>query len=329
MGNKGGFIADKMKKFKLNDIFANVKHFSSKENVEKIDRTWIDNLWSIIVLPERSAEIESWVENNKTSALMLTGVKCEETLLHWSVLSTISLTMCLYNVGISINSKDKDGKTPFDWLIERYNVVFVNKLKTLNKDGESRMKSETQSMGTYIWNIGARPGSSLDDIKSGKDMSVISCIADGQMWLIKVMYETYGASVLKNWMDNGRSLMHVWLLTPTGPEKEIGFKTLMSDLKLRDNILKNAKDKKMLSVDEKDADGRTPLWYCISMLEDISEDDGVSFIIDNITILKKLGANIHIKDIYGVSPYDLLMKNVNHKNFDYINVLFKENSKVS
>lgn len=314
-------------KFKVKSLVNFVYNFSSKENVEKLDKTWIDNIWNIIAIPERSMEIEAWISKNPTKVLMLNG-KHGESMIHWGVLSSISLTMALYNCGIDINAKDSDGKTPFDWLMERYNIIFISKEQKVNKDGENRIKAETQSVGSYIWNIGARPSSSIKEIKNGEDLKMLTNIANGEMWIIKLLYSTYGKDILKGWLEDKRSLIHIWSLCPKSKIKKQGFETLMSHLKLTENTINNKEDIKILDIDEKDINERTALWYTLDaiFLEEISLDI-VENLRDNIEILLSLGADIYKKDIFNVSPYDILLKNKDHKLFDFLNTMFENNLK--
>lgn len=315
-------ILDKMSNFKVKRISELVYNYSREENLEKLNRTWIDNLWNIVAIPERSLEVETWISKNNSQVLLLKG-KHGENLIHWGVLSSISLTMAIMNCGVDINAKDSSGKTPFDWLMERYNFIFVEKGTKLNKDGENRIISETRSVGSYIWHIGARPSESLDNIKSGNDMKLLSNIATGEMWIIKLLYISYGDKVLKGWLSDKRSMIHIWALTPKNPNKKIGFETLLSHNKLVDNILKNKEDKTVLSIDEKDLNGRTALWYTIDAL--FSKDINVGMVellLDNVDILLSLGANGDEKDIFGYSPKDLIsFKNDKGKSEDFMDYL--------
>lgn len=318
-------VGNKLKKFKLDKLVQLVYNFSDPKKVKELDKTWIDNIWNIIAIPERSMEIEAWISKNPTKVLMLNG-KHGESMIHWGVLSSISLTMALYNCGIDINAKDKDGKTPFDWLMERYNVVFISKDQKVNQDGENRIKAETQSVGSYIWNIGARPSLSLKEIKNGEDIKMIANIANGEMWIIKLLYSTYGKEVLKGWFKDKRSLIHIWSLCPKSPIKKQGFETLMSHTKMTENISNNKVDVKLLDINEVDINERTALWYSLDaiFMEEINSEI-IENLRDNIEILLSLGADINKKDIFNVSPNDILLRNKEHELFDFINTMFENN----
>lgn len=295
-------------------------NFNHKED---LDRNWVDNIWEALSIPERSVEIEGWLRANKGKALVLRGRRYQETMLHWGVLSTLSLTIALLECNLDINAKDKDGRTPFDWLMERYNVVFVTGEVELDKNGRSRLKAETQGSALHIWNIGARPSKDINKIKKGEDPIILSNIANGELWLIKLLYNSYGKEILTGWLKNKRSLIHIWALTPDSPMKKKGFEVLMSDLKLKDNILKNAKDEKVLSIDETDIDGRTSLWYALDGI--FSSDQYDENLNSSIKYLLELGADPDKKDILGVSPRDILSLNKDNKKHDYIEVLFLKN----
>lgn len=296
------------------------------DNKEKLERNWIDNIWEALSIPERSVEVEGWILKNKGKVLLLRGKNFQETMLHWGVLSTLSLTMALIDCNLSINEKDKDGKTPFDWLMERYNIVFVEKLQKLDENGETRLKAETQSSGVYIWNMGARPSVSFKDLKKGNDMTLLTNIANGELWLIKLLYNTYGKDALTGWLDDRRSMIHIWSLSPDSPVKKQGFEVLMSDLKLRENIIKNAVDEQVLSIDEKDINGRTALWYTVDGLLVPNKGDNY-FLRNNAKILLELGADMTEKDLFGVSPYDLVLQQPeSNANASYLKKLFEENN---
>lgn len=320
-------VLNKLKKFKVKNIVNLVYNFSDPQKVKELDRTWIDNIWNIIAIPERSMEIETWISKNPSKVIMLNG-KHGESMIHWGVLSSISLTMALYNCGIDINAKDNDGKTPFDWLMERYNVVFISKEQSVNKDGENRIKAETQSVGSYIWNIGARPSIPFEDIKNGKDLKLLSNIVNGEMWIIKLLYSTYGKSALKGWLDDKRSIIHLWSLCPKSPIKKQGFETLMSSLKITENISNNQEDIKILDIDELDINDRTSLWYSLdAIFIDELDSNIVENLLDNIEILLSLGADINKKDIFNVSAYDILLRNKEHELFDFVNTMFQNSLK--
>ena len=55
-----------------------------------------------------------------------------ETMLHWAVLSEYGLIVDLIDAGIGVNAKDKYGKTPMDWLLERYWYSCIENGASLN-----------------------------------------------------------------------------------------------------------------------------------------------------------------------------------------------------
>lgn len=277
-------------------------------NKNKMDRDWIDNIWEAVAIPERSIEVESWALRNKGKVLLLRGKRHKETLLHWGVMSTLSLMIALVECNLNVNEKDKYGKTPFDWLMERYNIVFVSKEQKIDENGMIRLKAETQSNSIYFWNLGGRPSSSLEEIKEGKNLQILTNMANGELWLIKLFYMTYGKEILKGWLNDRRSLIHIWSLSPKSPTKRQGFEALMSHLKLSENILKDAIDEKILSIDEVDINERTALWYSVDGLFSSNEHDELLF--DNIEILLDLGANFNKKDLFDTSPYDIVLKHI-------------------
>lgn len=308
------------KKNKRTELGKNIEYLINHQ--KELDKTWVDNIWQTLSFPERAVEIEGWLskETNKGKAFVLRGKAKKETMLHWGVLSTLSLTVALLECNLNINEKDIDGKTPFDWLMERYNVALVSNDVVLDKNGKSRLKAETQGTGVYIWQLGARPSKKIEEIKRGDDMILLTNIANGELWLVKLLYNTYGETALKGWLKDQRSMIHIWSLSPKSPNKKKGFEILMSDLKLRENILKNQEDQQVLSIDEKDINGRTALWYTVDALK----QDGVDsdLFINNAKILLKLNANPLENDLNGISPYSLVAEDQENDAMGILKVLF-------
>lgn len=240
------------------------------------------NIWFVLINPERAIEVRAWLSKNKMKALLMRG-EHGETMLHWAVLSEYGLIVDLIDAGIGVNAKDKYGKTPMDWLLERYWYSCIENSSSLSKEGILKIKGQTEDLGTVLWSLGGRPSENNDNALDAK----LIAARGGLWWYIQALHEGQGIKSLKNW-SNGRCVLHAWILSENN-EQKINRIQRMLDWGL--------------SIDEPDENGRTCLWYALDTWE---RDLEVDLMLDIIPELLTLGADPDVEDNFNVSPRNLL-----------------------
>lgn len=241
-----------------------------------------DNIWFVLINPERAIEVRAWLKNNKVKALIMRG-EHGETMLHWAVLSEYGLIIDLVDAGISPNAKDKYGKTPMDWLLERYWYTSVEK-RNIGMEGLAKIKGQTEDLGTVLWALGGRPSENNEEALNAD----IVAARGGLWWYLISKYDVYGVDAFRGWLKDKRSVMHVWILSENNTQKIERIKKFLEW---------------GLSIDEIDANGRSPLWYAIDTWKNNLEID---LMIDLIPELLKLGADPDLSDNFDVSPRNIL-----------------------
>lgn len=276
---------DKLRKKKLNTNISELAHGVTKATLppEREFDTSQKNIWYVLINPERAIEVRAWLKKNRMKALIMRGEN-GETMLHWAVMSEYGIIIDLVDAGISPNSKDRHGKTPMDWLLERYWYTCVEKEGRLNRDGQYKIKSQTEDLGVVLWGMGGRPS---ENNPESLDANLIAA-RGGLWWYIQLLYETYGLDSLRGWMSDKRSVMHAWILSENNEQKFVRMQELI---------------KWGLSIDEVDANGRTCLWYAADAWKNDLETD---LMVEMIPELLKLGADPDIDDVNGISPRNVL-----------------------
>lgn len=112
----------------------------------------------------------------------------------------------------------------------------------------------------------------------------------GAAWdLLAAMVDTDGVAALRGWPVGGRSMLHVWPLSPETTEKH----------RQLDRALAWG-----LSIDEPDANGRTPLWHLVDAW---AEDASWEAVLKPAAVaLLARGADPDAEDHHGQSPRTLL-----------------------
>lgn len=280
---------------------------NNKSIIRREDNT-PDNIWFALINPERATEVRAWLLNNQMKALILRGPQ-KETMLHWAVLSEYSLVIDLVDTGIDINCKDKNGLTPMDWLIERFWELSTIKKDSIPYHGRLKLAAQTEELGLLAYSMGGRP-TDFNDLGKGSNNSAAKMTMCGAFWYIEALYKDKGLDFLKNWLDNKRSVIHVWLLS-------------------LDNGMKYKRLQKMLdwglSIDEKDKDGRTPLWYVVEAWSLGNDRARFEKIIKH---LLKMGADPDEEDNEGVSPRLIMNLETNTSDeIKYLENFIRLNSK--
>lgn len=240
------------------------------------------NIWFVLINPERAIEVRAWLTKNKMKALLMRG-EHGETMLHWAVLSEYGLIVDLIDAGLGVNIKDKYGKTPMDWLLERYWYSCVVNDTSLNKEGYLKIKGQTEDLGTVLWSLGGRPSENNENALEAKLIAARGAL----WWYIQALKETEGVESLKNW-SNGRCVLHAWILSENNDQKVSRIKRMLEW---------------GVSIDEPDENGRTCLWYALDTWE---RDLEVDLMLNIIPELLELGADPDIEDNFNISPRNLL-----------------------
>lgn len=269
------------------------------KKAESIPSTEVDQIWQSLINPERAIEVKSWFMKNQLTGSLLRGQN-GETMLHWAALSEYALIIDLLDY-IDINCLDKNNKTPMDWILDRYNYVINNRkeLSNINEEGLQKIKDQTEHLGVLVLSLGGRPYQLLDknneEKEPAKHFGVKACFG-GLWWLFRGLYECMGKDVLVNWLDDKRSILHLWFQAPYNEQKNDYYKIMIKNFGLDINI--------------EDLNHRTPLWYAIDgffyskyiLLENTEEKE----IFKSIEALLKLGADPNIADINGIDPIQIL-----------------------
>lgn len=279
---------------------------SNKSLIRREDNT-PDNIWFALINPERATEVRAWLLNNQMKALILRGPQ-SETMLHWAILSEYSLVIDLVDTGIDINCKDKNKLTPMDWLIERFWEVNTLKKESIPYHGRLKLAAQTEELGLLAYSMGGRP-SDFEKRDVGMINSAAKMTMCGAFWYIETLYKDQGLEALRNWLDNKRSVIHVWLLSLDNGMKYKRLQTMIDW---------------GLSIDELDEDGRTPLWYTIQAWYLGNDRARMEKIIEN---LLKMGADPDLEDFEGVSPRLILTpENSNNEDIKYLDNFIRANS---
>lgn len=291
----------------LNQEIMNAINVSNKSILRREDNT-PDNIWFALINPERATEIRAWLFGNKLKALILRGPQ-GETMLHWAVLSEYSLILDLVDAGININCQDKNGRTPMDWIVDRYWELCVLEKENIPYQGLLKLKAQTEELGTLVYSLGGRP-TDFENISEEDNNSAAKMAMGGAFWYIESLYRDKGLSYLKNWLNNKRSVIHVWILSS---DDGLKYKNLEQMIKWG------------LSIDEKDIDGRSPLWYLIEGWSLGSQRNKLEKVISQFL---EMGADPDLEDNEGVSPRLILNLEYNTiEDMKYIENLINAHSK--
>lgn len=271
------FNKDKIKPIanEISKAMSNVNSDSFKSRQERI--------WEALKNPTRAVEIRGWLTKHKNDALLMKGSQ-GETMLHWAVLSEYSLVIDLISAGISPNVKDDIGRTPMDWLVERFWYTVVKKEIELPEEGILRIRAQTEELGSVLWSKGGRTSNSEESLNPGEAW------IRGSAWgLLAILKDTDGIDALKNWGSQKVSAIHTWFLAEDTLEKE----------RQLDKMIEWG-----LNIDEKDVSGRTPLWYAMDTWIHFPEWEDISF--KAIKLLLEREADPDEEDLEGISPSMLL-----------------------
>ena len=271
--------------------------------------------------------INEWIKMNPKKALLYRG-KYSETLLHWSILNNLETSKNLIEyIGIDVNQEDKNGNTPFDWLLERYFINVILNTHNMIETGRIFLLNQTNKHAIYLYNKQAKTKFNVIDLFS----------KSGSYEYIDYIFRKKSIDSLINLTDIKKSIIHNWILLGESIEKH---------QKLIE-ILENYK----IDIDIQDIQGRTPLYYAIdgwitkpeltqdfwiptikSLLRNKANPFKNSYNIYNIN--KKEIINLTKKEIEEaennikndeiiLSPYNLL-KNANSQLFEEFSILIEE-----
>lgn len=212
--------------------------------------------------------IKDWIKDNPQKALNFRG-KYSETLLHWAILNNLETTKNLVEyVGIDINSKDKNGNTPLDWLMERYFSNVILNIHNMIEAGRIFILNQTNKHAIYCYDKKAETKYDLVDIFS----------KSGSFEFIEHVYQKEGIKPLINISNQNKSILHNWILLGESIEKHQKLIELIETYKI--------------DINTEDINGFTPLYYAVdgwlSKFE-LTED----FWIPVIKSLLRNGANPH------------------------------------
>ena len=251
----------------------------------------------------KSSVITEWIRNNPKKALNWRG-KHDETLLHWTILTSLHNSQFLVeDLGMSINVQDKDGRTPYDWLLERFFVNVVTNANQLEEKGRVFIMNQTNEHLIYLYNKNAHTRYDVVDLMS----------KTGSYKFIDYLYKKEGVYPLVNIGVNKKNILHNWLLLGESIEKHQKLIELLETYPIDINSI--------------DIHGYSPVYYAIDGMLSLPEDVKTLNNINSptskryaliepfwIPVLKSLfrnGGNLYqesfVKDLEGknIAPLDL------------------------
>ena len=251
----------------------------------------------------KSSVITEWIRNNPKKALNWRG-KHDETLLHWTILTSLHNSQFLVeDLGMSINVKDKDGRTPYDWLLERFFVNVVTNANQLEEKGRVFIMNQTNEHLIYLYNKNAHTRYDVVDLMS----------KTGSYKFIDYLYKKEGVYPLVNIGVNKKNILHNWLLLGESIEKHQKLIELLETYPI--------------DINSTDIHGYSPVYYAIDGMLSLPEDVKTLNNINSptskryaliepfwIPVLKSLfrnGGNLYqesfVKDLEGknIAPLDL------------------------
>lgn len=196
----------------------------------------------------KSASITEWIKTNPQKALKWRG-KHDETLLHWTILTSLHNTQMLVDdLGMSINVKDKNGRTPCDWLIERFFVNVVVNSNKLDEKGRVFIMNQTNEHLIYLYRKKAQTRHDIVDLMS----------KTGSYKFIDFLYKKEGIEALTNIGINKKTIIHNWLLLGESIEKHQKLIELLNTYPV--------------DINATDVHGYTPVYYAIDGMLSLPED---------------------------------------------------------
>ena len=243
-------------------------------------------IWQAIINPARAVEVRAWARKFPGKAQAIKG-GMGEGIMHWACMSDMGLVIDLLAIGLDVNEKDAHGKTPWDWLSDRLWMACVLDRVGIPQEGKMKMRAQTEELGLVLWQYGARPGGGVG-IGSGSAQSVFhgSVWVRGGAWsLVETIHATLGADGLRGWPLHSKSALHDWPLSGADEKKHRHLERMLEW---------------GLDVDERDANGRTPLWYAVDA--GIARPEYENILSPSISGLLCHGADPDALDYEGVSP---------------------------
>lgn len=234
--------------------------------------------WSAFVNPARATEAVHWIKRHPAETLAARGEQ-GETALHWGALSSLSLLTDLIDLGIPVSATDRQGKTAQDWQNDRLFTICVERTRNLSEGGRLRVRQESEAMIQALWRLGGRPG--------------LACPLDpAQVWVRTGLWSLLDMREdLRDirWVgmgDRGESVLHGWVQAPENAEKHRRLTAIL--------------EAGHCSVDERDRQGRTPLWYAVASWTERPAWGRI--LAPAMKALLAKGADVDLADEEGVSP---------------------------
>lgn len=183
--------------------------------------------------------INEYIKNNLKKCFYWRGNN-SESLLHWAVLNNLEATKNLINyVKLDVNLTDKNNKTPFDYLLDRYLYHVLLNIGDLNQNARVFITNQTNTHAIYLYSIGAKTQHDVVDFFS----------KSGSYQFLDYLYNEKGYEALIDIGEEKKTILHNWILLPECIEKH---------QKLIE-ILENYH----FVIDVEDKEKRTPLFYAI------------------------------------------------------------------
>lgn len=249
--------------------------------VGKASDNFNQEIWNAFINPFRATEASAYIKSRPETVAQMRGERGESAL-HWGVLTSVTLLVDLIDIGISVNNKDADGKTPMDWLHDRLWNVCIEKSVNLREGGRIAIREQTEPLIQALWAFGGR-------------VSNMATVHPAQIWaraglwaLCREMVHFSGPEAASTLGASGESILHGWVLAPESQKK----------YKFAGYALEAGMD---FSVT--DANGRSPLWYAIKALQ---ESPHMAYVVwPAMEYMLSKGALVDQKDTGGVSPRKL------------------------
>ena len=264
------------------------------------------NVHAALIHPQRSMEMRGWLKTHHDTARLWRGDE-GETMMHWAFLSDWAWAAELHAAGLDMGQVDRHGRTPMDWLNDRLWAAVVEpsdgstpSTQRLSAGGQERLRRHTEDQIRALWAHGARPSHQPDGLHPGVvwvragAWSLMPLLLDPEPLALDGSTPAPPAAAPTGWLrwtPRSGNALHAWVLSPNTP----GRRAFLADWLSRGQ-----------SVDCRDQDGRTPLWYAVDA--SLSRAAWRIPLQSVIRELMEAGADPHADDIDGATPTSLVWR---------------------
>lgn len=248
-------------------------------------------IWNAILTPARSVEVRAWLRNkaNRAAAVGMRGPQ-GESVLHWAALSDFGLVVDLIDVGLDINLADESGRSPMDWVFERFHMTHEEGVGALTFLNRQKLRLLTDDVGSSLWRLGGR----LLVPQEGVDPQALA-MRHGLWKMLEIWRDlasgpgpSKGASAWLGWR-NGQDAIHHY---PWSPPETGRTQWLARWMEVG------------LSPDRPDDQDRTALWLAVERRLDVPPS-GAAAVDTAIDELLAVGADPQRAGPQGLSPLTL------------------------